>query len=164
MTRSISEERNLDQITNLLLNGEITNEKADSLARAIQMRPKEKSRFPEKYRIVEEEGHLSLIDIEGCELACIDFYDNTDMCGEPIIFMNYGISKISGNGNFGALLRRLERIAIESKSRFIDLEVDEKNDHAIGVYEHHGFEIIGTVPNVSGDFERFLMRKTMYFD
>jgi RimJ/RimL family protein N-acetyltransferase len=158
----LAKRKTLERMADFMLEGN-SFEEAQALAIAKDLSSQEHP-YSEKYAISEEEGHLSLINTEGCELACIDFHNDNDMFGEPVIYMNYALSGESGRGNFGALFKRLRRIARESGAKYIELEVDEDNDRAIGIYEHVGFELLGTVPNVSGNFDRFLMRKNMDYD
>ena len=60
------------------------------------------------------------------------------------------------------LLGEAEQILLSAKIRHHSLQVDTQNTAAIGFYEHHGFQTIGTLPNYYGNgADAYVMRKKL---
>lgn len=66
---------------------------------------------------------------------------------------------IRGLGYGSKLLLEIEQIAFKNKCDFI--KVDTLSFQALDFYQHHGYQVYGTLDNVGRDYKHYYLKKNL---
>ncbi|MDD3263344.1 MAG: GNAT family N-acetyltransferase [Candidatus Nanoarchaeia archaeon] len=129
----------LEEITNLLLNEEISIEESVQLCKKIK---KEKKQENDDYKIFigDNSGSIIAYDDSQREIGFLDYYQFIDNLKKNAIIIERVQSYEQNIGVFKKMFKELKRYSLKNNIHYFLLEVNNSNINAIEIYKHYNFQ------------------------
>ena len=135
----------LEKITDLLLEGKISNKKAEELFKKIKQFSQQKKEFMKSKEEIYFLNHdkinynITIKNGNGIQMGYLKYFEGVENSGQTYFIIESTETLVQKKGLFRKMFDTLVELGEKKNISHVELEVDSNNKNAKEVYKHLGF-------------------------